>query len=151
MGEGVLIKVDPESAWFAEGTEKWHGERESLRSELERELGPGAVQRSVPQAGEKGLPLVAIVVVLASARAIQALAKCFDSWLKNRPGERSLTVTVTVHGKEHSIRITAENASIGTFQSFIQSIGALEPFIQSIDASQPSIQPPPIQETGSLT
>lgn len=141
MGEGVLIKVNPESSWFAEGTEKWHGERESLREELERALGPGAVQKGTPQAGSKGLPLVAIVVVLASARAIEALAKCFDSWLKNRPDDRSVELTVTVNGQDHSTTLKATNAPIGAFRQLIQSTGA-QPFIESIETSQPSIQEP---------
>jgi hypothetical protein len=123
MGDSVLLTIDPESAWFAAGTEKWHGERESLRADLERELGPGAVRQSAPRAGDKGLPLVAIVVALAGGRAFESLARCFDSWLKNRPGERTVTVTGTLNGQEQSIRVTADNASIDALQPFIQGLG----------------------------
>jgi Effector Associated Constant Component 1 len=123
----VLVKIDPESSRFTEGSESWLRERESLRSDLERELDPGVVQQGSPDGSDKGLPLVPIVVALGGAHFFQALARAFEAWLKYRPGERSLTMTATVNGKEISVQITANNASIGAldgvFQAFIQALG----------------------------
>jgi Effector Associated Constant Component 1 len=123
MNDHVLVEVDPESSRFAKGSEQWLRERESLRSDLERELGPGIVQQSSLEQGDKGLPLVPLVVALGGAHAFQALARCFESWLKYRPGERSLTMTAVVNGKTTSVQINVSNASVDALQPFIQALG----------------------------
>lgn len=123
MGAPVLLTIGVEDSWFAEGSEGWLRDREVLRNDLERVLGPGAVRQAEPNPGDKGLPLIPIIVALGGARAFELLAKCFDSWLRNRPAERSLTVTRTVDGEEQMVRVVAQNAAID----------ALEPIARNLD------------------
>ena len=118
----VLVEIDPESSRFAKGSEKWLREREDLRSDLERELGLGVVQQSSLEQGDKGLALAPILVALGGAHAFQALARCFEAWLKYRPGERSLTMTAEVNGKKTSIQINVSNAQVDALQPFIQAL-----------------------------
>jgi hypothetical protein len=125
MADPVLLAIDVEDSWFATGSEKWHQDRETLRGELERQLGPDAVRQGSARSGDKGLPLIPIIIALGSAGAFQALAKVFDSWLRYRPGERTLTVTSTVDGKEQTVRLVAQNASID----------ALKPLFRTSDES----------------
>ena len=120
MADPVMLTIDVEDSWFATGSEKWHQDRETLRGELERRLGPDAVRQSSPRSGDKGLPLIPIIVALGGAGAFQAMAKCFDSWLRNRPGERTLTVTSNVGGKEETVRLVAQNASIDALKPFFR-------------------------------
>lgn len=122
-GDRVLIEVDPESSRFAKGSEKWLTEREDLRSDLEGGLGPDVVQEGSPEQGSKGLALIPIIVALGGAHAFQALARCFESWLKYRPGERSLTMTATVDGKQVSVQVNASNMSLELLQPFFQALG----------------------------
>jgi Effector Associated Constant Component 1 len=122
-GDLVLIEVDPGSSRFAKGSEKWLSEREELRSDLERGLGPGAVLEGSPEPGSKGLALIPIVAALGGAHAFQALARCFEAWLKYRPGERSLTMTATIDGKKVSVQVNASNMSLDVLQPFFQGLG----------------------------
>lgn len=119
MDEPVLLTIEIEDSWFAAGTEQWHRDRENLRNELDRGLGPGAVRQGPAHTGDKGLPLIPIIVALGGARALEVLARCFDSWLKNRPGERILTIKRTVNGKEQTVRIEAQNAPIDVLKQFV--------------------------------
>ena len=125
MADPVLLTIDVEDSWYATGSEKWHQDREMLRGELERRLGPDVVRHGSARPGDKGLPLIPIIIALGGAGAFQSLAKCFDAWLRNRPGERTLTVTSNVGGKEETIRLVATNASID----------ALKPFARVFDES----------------
>jgi len=84
-GDSVLVEIVPESSRFAKGSEKWLREREDLRSDLERELGPGSVQQAPLAEGDKGLALAPIIAALGGAHAFGALARCFESWLRYRP------------------------------------------------------------------
>jgi Effector Associated Constant Component 1 len=123
-GDLVLIEVDPESSRFAKGSERWLTEREDLREELERGLGPGRVQESQPEPATKGLELIPIVVALGGAHAFQALARCFEAWLKYRPGvERSLTMKATIDGKDISVQINAKNMSADVLGPFMKAFG----------------------------
>jgi hypothetical protein len=120
----VLVRIDPESSRFTkEESENWLRERESLRSDLEKELGRGVVQQGSPGEGEKGLPLVPILVALGGGHFFQSLTRAFEAWLKYRPGERSLTMTATVNGRDISVQITASNASISALDPFIKALG----------------------------
>ena len=125
MSAPVLLTIEVEDSWFAKGSEGWLRNREVLRNDLERVLGPGAVQQAAPNLGDKGLPLIPIIVALGGARAFETLAKCFDAWLRNRPAERSLTVTRTVGGEEQTVHVVAQNAAID----------ALEPIARNLDTS----------------
>jgi hypothetical protein len=118
----VLVKIDPESSRFTKESDNWLRERESLRSDLERTLGPGVVQPGSLGEGEKGLPLVPILVALGGAHFFQSLTRAFEAWLKNRPGERSLTMTATVNGRDISVQITVSNASINALDPFIKEL-----------------------------
>jgi Effector Associated Constant Component 1 len=118
----VLVEVDPESSRFEKGTEKWLLEREALRSDLARELGPGVVQQGSMEQDDKGFALLPIVVALGGAHVFQALSKCFEAWLKYRPGERSLTMKATVDGREITLQITLNNASIEAFGPLMQAL-----------------------------
>src|ERR1700737_1601404 len=97
--EEIVIRIDPENELFGEGTQQWHREREELLTEMKRQLGPASGEEGNPEPGGKGLVLLPIIVALGSAGVFTALAKCFDSWLKNRPGERRLKVKATVDGR----------------------------------------------------
>lgn len=121
MADPVLLTIDVEDSWFATGSENWHQDRETLRGELERRLGPDAVRQRSPRSGDKGLPLIPIIVALGGAGAFQSLARCFDSWLRHRPGERTLTVTSTVDGKQETVRLVAQNASIDALKPFLRA------------------------------
>jgi len=119
----VLVRIDPESSRFTKESDSWLRERESLRSDLEKELGPGAVQQGSLDEGEKGLPLIPIVVALGGVHSFQSLTRAFEAWLKYRPGERSLTMTATVNGEEISVQVTLGNASISALDPFIRALG----------------------------
>jgi hypothetical protein len=119
----VLIRIEPEASRFAEGSGQWHREREALRSELHRELGAGAMREGAPESGDKGLPLVPIIVALGGAQAFHALARCFDSWLRHRPGERSLTVTGTVNGQDVSLSVSGQGLAIDALDPLIRGLG----------------------------
>ena len=122
-GDLILIRIEPETPRFAEGSDQWHSEREALRSELCKERDVGVVREGTPDPENKGLALVPIIVALGGAHAFQALAKCFDSWVRNRPGERSLTVTGTVNGREVSLHITGKGLAIDALDPLIQELG----------------------------
>jgi Effector Associated Constant Component 1 len=125
MGDDrVRVQVDPGSSWFAEGSEQWHREQQDLRSDLQRELDFGAVEEGTPTPGDKGVPVIPIIVALGGAHAFQAMARCFDSWLRRRPGERSLTVTRMEDGKEVvSIHVDAKNLSDEVLKPLLEGLG----------------------------
>ena len=105
----VLIEIDSGTSGFAEGSERWHREREDLRGELLRALGPGAVLGESPKPGAKGAELVPIVIALAGGRAIPALARCLEMWLKTRPRDWSFRITRVDNDEGKSVYVTAEN------------------------------------------
>lgn len=118
----VLARIDPASTRFTRESESWFREREGLRSDLDRQLGQGAVLQGSPEQGDKGLLLVPIIVALGGAQFFQALTRAFEAWIKERPGRRSLTMTATVDGHEISVQIDAKNVSIGALQPFIKAL-----------------------------
>lgn len=119
----VEARIAPASSRFTTGSQGWLTEQEALREDLERELGPGAVQQAEPEQGAKGLPLIPIVVALGGAHFFQSLARAFEAWVRYRPGERSIVMTATVNGKEISVRIDAKNVSVDTLQPFMRALG----------------------------
>lgn len=122
ISDQVLVEINPESSRFSKGSEKWLHEREALRNDLQRELGPGSVRQGQETHGNKGLELIPVIVALGGAHAFQALARCLESWLKYRPGEWSLRVTATVDGKEISVLMEG-NAPASTVQPFMTALG----------------------------
>jgi hypothetical protein len=125
----LVVEIDPESSRFSRGSEGWIREREDLRSDLQRELGSGSLRQDPPADGDKGLPLVPVIAALGGAHAFQALARCLESWLRYRPGERSVKMTAMVDGKEVSVRIDMSNAPAAAVESVIKD--ALQPFIKA--------------------
>jgi hypothetical protein len=122
-GDRVLVRVEPESSQFTHESDQWLREREELRGDLERSLGPGVVQQSAPEPGDKGLALIPIIAALGGAHAFQALARCFETWLKYRPGERTLLVTGVVNGEEFELKLNASNVSDDTVKEFLKALG----------------------------
>jgi hypothetical protein len=125
-GGRVRIEIDSGSSGFAEGTDKWHLEREELRGELQRALGPGAVLGGQPEPGAKGVVLVPIVIALAGGTAIPALARCLEMWLKTRPRDWAFRITRVDDGKENkenTVLVTAENLPGDALESLARMLG----------------------------
>jgi hypothetical protein len=130
VSNNLLVEIEPENSRFSTGSEKWLREREDLRSNLQRELGPDSIRQGRLADGDKGLPLVPIIVALGGAHAFQSLARCLESWLRYRPGERSLRMTATVNGKKLSVQIDASNAPVDALRPII--VDALQLIIKEL-------------------
>jgi hypothetical protein len=123
-GDLIEVEIDFVSSRFQPGSDKWLGEREDLRDELERSLGAGVVRRGSPKPGSKGPELIPIIVALGGAHAFQALAQCFTSWLKNRGRESSVAITATIGDQKITVQADAKNASLDVLlQPFLKALG----------------------------
>jgi Effector Associated Constant Component 1 len=119
----VLIEIDSGVSGFAQGSDRWHREREDLRGELQRALGPSALLAQSPKPGAKGAELVPIVVALAGGTAIPSLARCLEMWLKTRPRDWSFRITRVDDDKGKSVYVTAENLPSDAVESLARLLG----------------------------
>jgi hypothetical protein len=120
----IQIEIDSAGSGFAEGSAKWFGEQEDLRSELRRVLGPDAVPGGPPDSGAKGVELVVpIVVALASGRAIPALAQCIQTWLIIRPRDWVLNIKKVDNGKESWTQVSGTSLPSDIVKSLSRLLG----------------------------
>jgi Effector Associated Constant Component 1 len=123
-GDLIEVEIDPAGSRFEPGSGKWLREREDLRYELERSLGPGVVRPGSPQPGSKGPELIPIIVALGGAHAFQALSQCITAWLKNRGRESSVTITATIGDQKITVQADAKNASLDVLlQPVLKALG----------------------------
>jgi hypothetical protein len=119
----ILIEIDSGTSGFAEGSDRWHREREDLRAELQRALGSSAMLAASPKPGAKGAELVPIVIALASGSAIPALARCLEMWLKTRPRDWSFRITRVDDDEGQSVYVKAENLPSDAVESLAHLLG----------------------------
>ncbi len=115
------LRIEPGTSRFDPDDDRWRAQVSQLYSGLGDEVG-GIRRDDVSVPGTKG-EISNVILSLGSAGAFTAMAEYLRAWL-GRDKSRSLDVSWTVDGEEHSVSIRGESMDNASFQALAAAAAA---------------------------
>ncbi|MDQ6949616.1 MAG: hypothetical protein M3256_26055 [Actinomycetota bacterium] len=115
------LRIEPGTSRFDPDDDRWRAQVSQLYSGLGDEVG-GIRRNHVSVPGAKG-EISNVILSLGSAGAFTAMAEYLRAWL-GRDKNRSLDVSWTVDGEEHTVSMRGESMDNASFQVLAEAAAA---------------------------
>ncbi len=111
--------IEPRTDRYEPDDDRWLAQTNELYATLRKEVG-GLCRESSPIEGTKGT-IETLILVLGSANALAAAVECFRHWLR-RDKTRSLHMSWTIDGHEHTATVRGDAIDQSTFQVIAEAL-----------------------------
>jgi len=113
------LRIEPGTAKFDPDDDRWRNQVAQLYSGLRDQAGAEVRRRHVGVEGTKG-GIDTVILALGSAGAFTAAAEYLRAWL-GRDKSRTLDVTWSADGQEHSVSIRGDGMDNASFQALAEA------------------------------
>ncbi len=112
------LRIEPATGRFDPEDERWRTQVSQLYSSLDDEVG-GIRRDHVSVPGAKG-EIANVIIAIGSAGGFTAMAEYLRAWL-GRDKSRSLDVTWSADGEEHTVSIRGDGMDNASFQALAEA------------------------------